>query len=294
MGEVVPFALLYVLCSVGALVATGSRAQRAAGIAVSLSAMATPWLLPKEHLIARSTLAIMAFGGAMRAIDLRVGGWTAGQRLWHGLSIVDTRKLVRSPPTLEVGALARLVAWEALGALAYLFVTRASPLVSGGLYWAVRWGGALAFVYTLTEGAYCLLFATYRLAGFRPPPLHRHPAAARSVQEFWGRRWNLTVSAWLGETFFRPLARRGRPVTGVFVAFVVSALVHAYICQAAMGLGMALMMLAYFGAQGLIVVVELALGVSEWRGVPARVWTLAWMAGMSPVFTEPLLKVLGL
>jgi len=108
------------------------------------------------------------------------------------------------------------------------------------------------------------------------------------VQEFWGRRWNLTVSAWLAETFFRPLARRGKPLLGVFVAFFVSAMLHAYICEAAMGLGMAAMMLAYFGVQGAIVGIELLLGVARWGpyregldlGVDGR--CLAGLHGASP------------
>ena len=293
MSDVVPFALVVALCSLGALVAARSRARRALGIALSLSSLGAPWLLPKEHLLVRATLALFAFCGAMRATDLRMGTWSIGERLWHAVSVVDTRKLVRATSTLEVRALARVLAWEVLGVVAYFFVTRVGPLMTGGLHWAVRWGGALAFVYTLSEGAYCLLFATYRLMGFRPPLLHRHPAASRTVQEFWGRRWNLTVSAWLAETFFRPLARRGRPLLGVFLAFFVSAMLHAYICEAAMGFGMAAMMLAYFGLQGAIVGIELALGVARWRALPARAWTLAWMAGISPVFTEPLLRVMG-
>lgn len=292
MWDVVPFGLAVVVSLLGALVATGSTAQRALGIAISMTSFGTPWLLPPEHLLVRCTLAIVAFCVAMRATDLRAGEWSLSERLSHALSVVDTRKLVRAAPSVEVAAIGRLVGWETLGALSYLFVTVVGPGTSGALHWAVRWGGALALVYTLTEGAYCLLFAVYRLAGFRPPPLHRHPAASRSVQEFWGRRWNLTVSAWLGETFFRPLARRGRPVAGVLLAFLVSALAHAYICEVALGLRMAAVMLAYFAFQGMIVGVELALDVAGWNAMSARVWTLAWMIGVSPMFTEPLLKVL--
>jgi hypothetical protein len=292
MSDVVPFALVVVVCLVGAFVATGSKAQRAIGIALSMTSFGAPWLLPREHLVVRSALAIFAFGAVMRATDLRVGTWGVTERLAHALSIVDTRRLVRAAPSLEIAALARLLAWETVGVLSYLLVTRVGPATSGALYWLVRWGGGLAFVYTLTEGAYCLLYAGYRLAGFRPPPLHRHPAASRSVQEFWGKRWNLTVSGWLGETFFRPLARRGRPVPGVLLAFFVSAVVHAYIWEVALGLGMAALMFGYFCVQGLVVGIELVLGVARWKPVPAHLWTLAWMVGVSPMFTEPVWKVL--
>lgn len=293
MMDVVPFALVAMVCALGALVATGPAWRRALGIVVASSSVAAPWLVPADQLLVRAVLAIFVFGLMMRAIDLRTGVWGVASRVGHALSIVDSRRLVRTPPALSWSAVGHAVAWEAVAALAYVLVTRVAPTLSGLNHWLVRWGGGLAFVYTVSEGAYALLEAAHLLAGYRTPPLHRHPAAARSVQEFWGRRWNLTVSAWLGETFFRPLARRGRPVAGILAAFLASAVAHAYVWGAAMGRVAAAAMLAYFLVQGAIVGVELAVGVSGWRSTPARVWTVAWMTLVSPVFTEPLLQVMG-
>jgi hypothetical protein len=293
MSDVFPFLVVMALGLVGALVATGSLARRALGIAITMTTLGGPWLLPREHLLVRAFLALVVFAGIMRSVDLRVGKRGALERVGHVVSVVDTRKLVRASPRLDFSVLARVLGWLALAAIGYVLVTRVAPEARGTAYWAVRWGAGLLFVYAFSEAAYALLLASYRLAGFEPPPLHRHPAAARSVQEFWGRRWNLTVSAWLGETFFRPLARRGRPLLGVLLAFLVSAVVHAYIAGAAMGARMAALMIGYFGVQGLLVGLELALGVSRWRAVPAHVWTVGWMAALSPLFTEPLWRVLG-
>jgi hypothetical protein len=293
MLDVVPFALVAMVCALGALVATGPRWRRALGLAVSASSVGAPWLLPADHLLVRAILAVFVFGLMMRAIDLQTGAWGVASRVGHALSIVDSRKLVRVAPSVSGRGLALALAWGTVSALCYVLVTRVAPALSGPGHWLVRWAGGLGFVYTVSEGAYALLDAAHRLAGYRTPRLHKHPAAARSVQEFWGRRWNLTVSGWLGETFFRPLARRGRPVAGILVAFLASAIAHAYVWGAAMGLAGAAAMLAYFLVQGAIVGVELAVGVSRWSAAPARVWTVAWMALISPVFTEPLLQVMG-
>jgi len=293
LPDVLPFVLVVAVGVLGALVATGSGAQRAMGIAIAMTAFMAPWLAPPDHLLVRALLALSAFACVMRAFDLRAGAWTVARRLAHAVSIVDTRKLLPTAPSLEIAALVRLVGWVGAAALAYVMAACAGPRTTGTVHWMVRWGAGLAFVYAFSEAAYRLLYVSYRLAGFRPPPLHRHPAASRSVQEFWGRRWNLTVSSWLGETFFRPLARRRHPTAGVLLAFSVSALVHAYICDAALGIRMAAVMLAYFVAQGLVVAVERALGVVRWAPLAGRVWTVAWMVGLSPMFTEALLTVVG-
>jgi len=294
MADLAPFALVVFIYLLGAAVTTGSPARRALGLAISATAFAMPWVAPKEHLVVRSVAAIFAFGGGMRAVDLvRFGDFPLRARLWHAISVVDSRKLTPAAPKLEGAALARLAGWEAIGAAFYVLVTRVGPTTTGALYWLIRWGGGLALVYTLSEGAYCLLFAVYRLAGFRPPRLHMHPAASRSVQEFWGKRWNLTVSAWLGDTFFRPLARRGHPMAGVLVAFAVSALAHAYICKVALGMELSVIMFGYFCVQGALVAIERPLRVTRWAKAPAHVWTVTCMAVASPMFTEPLLQVLG-
>ncbi len=294
MADVWPFLLVLALAAAGAAVQGESRARRLSGFALAMSAVVAPWLLPREHPLVRSILAVAVFGVSMRATDLLRGRWTLPERVGHAISLVDSRKLTRAPPRVESLALARAVLWAALAGLGYLLVAKAAPRAAGAAFWAARWCGGLVLAYTITEAGYCLIFAGYRLAGFQTPPLHRHPALSRSVQEFWGKRWAMAVSAWLGETFFRPLARRGRPVAGLMLAFFASAVVHAYAFAPSVSPGMTALMFAYFCVQGALVALELLFGVPRWRGAAARGWTIAWMVGLSPMFTEPLLQVLGL
>ncbi len=145
------------------------------------------------------------------------------------------------------------------------------------------------------EAIYAGLFpALYRGLGKELLPLHRSPGAARSVTEFWGSRWNLTVTNWFRQHIFTPLARAGRPKAGMALAFAASAVMHAYIALVAAGLLMAGIMLAYFLVQGALALIERPLGVPRWSPVAGHAWTVALMTATSPMFTEPFLRCVGL
>ncbi len=51
-----------------------------------------------------------------------------------------------------------------------------------------------------------------------PPPL------AKSVSDFWGRRWNVWVSEWFRQIIFRPLQKR--PLVAMLAVFFVSGVLH--------------------------------------------------------------------
>ena len=135
----------------------------------------------------------------------------------------------------------------------------------------------------------------YGALGFDVPPLHEMPARSRSVQELWGERWARPISDWLGATFFKPWARRRRPLVGVLLAFVVSAAFHAYAIWAGLGLwsglGMMAWTFAYFVAQALVMTIEQAAGVRRWSKPAGHAWTVAWMLALSPMFVEPALHL---
>jgi len=149
-------------------------------------------------------------------------------------------------------------------------------------------------VYALADSIHAALAALYRLGGQDIPSQHRVPAAARSIREFWGSRWNRTVSRWLDRSLFRAWARRGRPRIGWALAFLVSAAVHAYFVLVAVGPSMALWMASYFLLQGLLVLAELGLHVDRWPRAAAHVWVVAVMLLTAPLFIEPFLRVLGI
>lgn len=208
------------------------------------------------------------------------------------LVVVDTRRLPRGPRRFEGRRALLGVTFGGLALAAFLAYRTLAPMTSGATALALRWGLGLVFAYGLTELAYALLTVGCHAVGLDVYELHRAPALARSVQEFWGERWNRTVSAWLAEHCMRPLARVRRAHLGVFVAFVASAILHAYLTVIAIGVPMALVMLGYFCVQGLLVLVELRIGVVKWRPAAGRAWTIGVMMATSPMFIEPMLRVL--
>ena len=176
------------------------------------------------------------------------------------LRIVDSRLLRRAPPHFDVFASGRTLLWGTLAAI---------------------------------ESAYVLVGAAYRALGFVAPRLHVSPIASLSVGELWGKRWARPISAWLRETCFVPLARRGHRTVGLVLGFVGSAIGHAYAVLVALDLPMAALMFAFFLAQGVFVIFEARLKASRWPRAARRAWTVAIMVASSPLFVEPTLRVLG-
>jgi len=286
------FGLVLAMYVAGAALTTGTRAQRALGVLVGASSMLVAWPIPPEHGTLRGMAVVQGFVGTMRVVDLWGLRWSLKQRLLHISSAVDTRRLRYVGPGLDRAALFAAIAWHIPAWPALILLGKLGRPTDAG-EWIVRWILILVFVYALTAAAYPLLTFLYRAAGFLVPPLHVAPAMARSVQEFWGERWNRTVSSWLGDTFFRPLARRRWPVLGAFAAFFVSAIVHGYIMWVAVSWVMGLWTLAFFLAQAGVIALERVNRVRSWPRWAGHAWTVAWMVGLSPLFTEPGARAFG-
>jgi len=270
-------------------VAAALLARRAKPAALVLGAavfIGAPWLAGPIAL-PRGLSALIGFVGLLRIVDtVRFGDpWGAWRRVLHVVSFVDSRTLRRAPPRLDFLVLGRFLLWAGI-AIAGFYVAH-SPRHF------VRWGGGLVLAYAAVESGYTFIGAAYRALGFVTPRLHVSPVSSMSVGELWGRRWARPVSAWLSETCFRPLARRGHPTLGLMLGFVVSAIGHAYPVLVALDPPMAAMMGAFFLAQGVFVILEVRLGASRWSRTARRAWTVTIMVASSPLFVEPALRALG-
>jgi len=272
----------------------GSRARRRAGVALGVAALLPPWLIPAHAALFRAVCALVAFTNVMRVVDLAEVDWPLLRRVLHVISVVDSRRLVRRAPRFDARAALALVGWVALAAVALEAVARAPR--SGEGHWFARWLAGVVAVYAAVSALYRFLRLLYAALGFDTPPLHQAPVRARSVQELWGERWARPISDWLGATFFRPWARRRRPLVGVLLAFAVSAAFHAYAIWVGLGFfagaAMAAWTFAYFVAQALVMALEQRLGVRRWPRVAGHVWTVAWMLALAPMFIEPILRLL--
>jgi len=125
-------------------------------------------------------------------------------------------------------------------------------------------------------------------------PIHDTPIAARSLRDFWGKRWNRAVSAWLYRFVFLPLARQQRPDLALLCACLVSGALHAWVAWVALGAFAAFEVAAFFGLQAVLILAEDRLHVHAWPAPLARAWTLTILLATSPLIICPYLRIVHL
>lgn len=156
------------------------------------------------------------------------------------------------------------------------------------------WLGA-PLVWAMGQAVSALAQLLWLPSGRLMPAVHGNVFAARSVADFWGRRWNLWMSDWFRQVIFTPL--RGRPAMGVTLAFAVSGFIHELVLNLVLwlvtGRNLFGSMMAYYGIQAAGVLVERRLpgGRAGWRRA------FAWLVVLGPVpwmVNEGLLRALHL
>jgi hypothetical protein len=283
--------------SVGlALCASGRAAQRALSVALAAIGLLAPFVAPRHPLL-RAILSLYLAWAFINIIELareqRPRSWrfrAAQVLVLHDLRRDAYARENRTPdvrPNLLLSAIlagaGALVCWYC--------VYWADALPAPSLRWLCRYSAGLLLTYLAVEAVVRLLSFLYRAVGLRPPRLHDHPILSRSIAEFWGRRWNRIVGAWLGAVAFTPLSARGHPRLGIVLAFVLSALLHVYFTWAAVGLGLACTMASFFLVQPVLLLLERWLRVRNWPRLWQRAWTLGTLIALSPLFVEPFLRV---
>jgi alginate O-acetyltransferase complex protein AlgI len=111
-------------------------------------------------------------------------------------------------------------------------VNRVFGLPAGELNMPTAWFGALSFalqVYFDFSGYSDMAIGMARCFGFRLSENFRHPFAAASPREFWGR-WHISLSSWIRDYLYLPLGgNRGgelRTQVNLWVCFLCCGLWH--------------------------------------------------------------------
>lgn len=272
----------------------GSWWQRQCALLSAIGAAGMPWLAPAEGSLLRGGLAVWTTWSLGRVIDLvgEAHDRSFGARLWHVFGLVDTRQATWTSPAVDTKALGKTIFYAVLATVGLMIAIDIAPNAGGTWYWFLRWFGGALFFYSLADAVEGGVRTLYRAAGVVVPRQHVLPIVSRSVQEFWGKRWNRAVGTWLRAHCFLPFARRGQVRTGFVAAFCGSAVFHAYFTLVAVGWAMAVTMMIFFLIQGMFVICELRMGVARWQPALAHAWTVVAVLGCSPLFIEPFLRIL--
>lgn len=280
---------------VGALVATKKgTARNAIAIGFGIIGVSGTALLSDLPPILRTVLAFGVAGAFLRLIEIvrfpdRAG--TLGRVVATALPFIDVHRTKMGPRSfhfgkLFTGAVELAIAWE--------LCVRAGTYAPVAPYanWPRTILGA-ASVYFLVDATARILYFACHAIGARVDLPHDAPILSKSIAEFWGKRWNRVVAAWLNENAFRPAASRFGVVFGIFFTFFVSGLVHFIPIALTRGWIEAVWMGSFFLVHGVLVIVEAKLGLRRLR--PALGWTITFASfvATSPLFVEPMLRAVG-
>ena len=155
------------------------------------------------------------------------------------------------PPQKPPGIREANGAWVRVIAGAFL-VWGVVPRLEGT---AAAWTGLVGLGLLLHFGLVHLLSIHWRMNGFDARPLFDRVLTARSLGEFWGRRWNRAFADFAGRWIHRPLAPRLGPRRAMLVVFLASGLGHDLLLSVPAGGGYGRCTL-YFALQAFGVLIE--------------------------------------
>jgi hypothetical protein len=218
-----------------------------------------------------------------RAINSRVSTSTSRSLaylfLWPGM---DARRFLDLNPCRKR---IRLSAWTwafsktGLGACLVWGVAR---LAGHGLL--AGWIGMVGFIFLLHFGLFALLSLFWQRQGVVAPPLMNFPIAAKSLSEFWGKRWNAGFRDIVFGLMFLRVARRFGTTSAAIITFIISGVLHEIVITYPAGAGYGLPTL-YFTIQGAALLLERSrtgerLGLS--KGWPGHLFALVVVT--APIF----------
>lgn len=269
-------------------------------LAVTLAALSlcAPLFAPEASVL-RAAAALYLLWTLAKVVDLSRDPVprAAKFRVVQALVLHDLRRdrfiEVGARPRLELSVLASAAASLLFAVVLLHVAVFEAPGLRSPWSWLVRYGAGLGLAYFGVQGALGTFEFFYRCAGLDPAVLHRHPILSRSIGEFWGRRWNRVVGAWLFDTLYRPVVARGRPRLAIVATFTGSALLHFYFTWAAVGVIWGAVMASFFFLQVPLLILERRWRQERWPAPLRRAWTIGWLAFTSPLFVAPTLAILS-
>lgn len=143
------------------------------------------------------------------------------------------------------------------------------------------WIGMIGLIFLLHFGLFKLLALFWQTRGICAQPLMRMPVAAKSVGDFWGKRWNVAFRDISFGLIFRGFRTRCGVRTATMLTFLASGIIHDAVISLPAGGGYGLPT-AYFTLQGAAMLFEHTRTATQLRlrgGFGGRLFAWAVIAG---------------
>ena len=129
----------------------------------------------------------------------------------------------------------------------------------------------------------------WRSRGIGVDELFRSPYKAKSLREFWGKRWNLAFSEMTALIAYRPLRSIVDPNVALIAAFMLSGLLHEIAISFPVNTGYGLPM-TYFGIQAVLLQIETRITLVHRilsHRLWSRIWVFFWLITPMPLLFHP-------
>jgi alginate O-acetyltransferase complex protein AlgI len=139
------------------------------------------------------------------------------------------------------------------------------------------WLGMLGLIMVLHFGLFHLLSLAFRRAGIDAEPVMNEPLKARSVAEFWSKRWNTAFNQLAHRFIFRKAVGTVGVAAALLLTFGVSGLIHDLVISIPAGGGYGLPTV-YFLIQATGVITErshIGRAIGLGNGALGRAFTIA-------------------
>jgi hypothetical protein len=143
--------------------------------------------------------------------------------LWPGMEaeeFLDARQRVPPPaPKTWLWATFETILGATLLWVVARSIPQGEPLLRG-------WAAMLGLVLLLHFGTFQIVALLWQSFGVKARAIMSAPLRSTSLDEFWGKRWNLGFRQLAHELIFRPLHRTLGAGAAAFLVFAVSGLIH--------------------------------------------------------------------
>lgn len=219
---------------------------------------------------------------------LTFGQWLAFVFTWAGMRAeVFEQRSERALP--GAGKMILFGASRVFAGLLLVLIARQlvhTDFIAEGKYLLIIASLLIAFSLILHFGLLNISAGAWRYLGVDAYPLFKKPLHARTLNEFWSRRWNIAFSEMTSVAVFRPLKERAGGKTAMLVAFLFSGLLHELAISLPVHNGYGLPML-YFFIQGLAVIAERMLIEKKpllfQHTAFCKIWLLFWLVAPIPL-----------